>query len=164
MKNISINRILLFCIIIYFSSSIGYCWDSDTLGKEDAKNDQQQEIASTKEDIDNNLTEQKSINDIAVSSDSDSLNLLIQQAEQGDIQAQFNLGMRYCKGIGVAKNCKNAFIWLKKAAEQGHSSAQVLLGTMYDSGEGVERNKQEAFKWYKKTCQTGSCHASDGQR
>ena len=40
-------------------------------------------------------------------------------AEQGNANAQFNLGLIYYSGNGVAKNDKTVVNWLTKAAEQG---------------------------------------------
>ena len=45
-------------------------------------------------------------------------------AEQGDSEAQYNLGLFYDKGEGVEKNHSEAIKWYKKAAEQGHAKAQ----------------------------------------
>ena len=51
-------------------------------------------------------------------------------AEQGDVDAQFNLGYMYNNGEGVPENDKTAVKWYTKAAEQGHASAQTNLGVM----------------------------------
>ena len=40
-------------------------------------------------------------------------------AEQGNANAQFNLGLIYYSGNSVAKNDKTAVNWYTKAAEQG---------------------------------------------
>ena len=40
-------------------------------------------------------------------------------AEQGDAQAQYNLGSMYYNGQGVDVNYKKAFEWFEKAAKQG---------------------------------------------
>jgi hypothetical protein len=146
MHKYSLNVLLVFCIMNIFGIINGYAWINDTSRAQDAQNDQQEKCRSTDTAKEDNLP---------------NLDALIAKAEQGDAQAQFSLGMMYRKGVGVSKNCANAFKWLKKAAEQGHSNAQILLGTMYDSGEGVEQNEQEALKWYKKTCRTGTCHFAD---
>ena len=54
-------------------------------------------------------------------------------AEQGDSDAQSNLGLMYSNGWGVPENDKTAVKWYTKAAEQGISDAQYNLGVMYDS-------------------------------
>lgn len=44
-------------------------------------------------------------------------------AEQGDAQAQFNLGTCYANGYGVPQDISEAVKWWRKAAEQGHPEA-----------------------------------------
>jgi len=46
-------------------------------------------------------------------------------AEQGDADAQFNLGVRYDAGQGVQQDMAAA--WLRKAAEQGHEGSIMAL-------------------------------------
>ena len=76
-------------------------------------------------------------------------------AEQGDTEAQFNLGIIYAKGIGVEKDAAKSFEWIHKAAEQGNVVAQGLVGWMYDIGDGVNENRVEAAKWYLKAAEQG---------
>ena len=45
-------------------------------------------------------------------------------AEQGDVFAQFNLGLQFEKGMGVAKSTKDALVWYRKAADQGYEKAR----------------------------------------
>jgi TPR repeat protein len=42
-------------------------------------------------------------------------------AEQGDADAQFNLGWMYADGQGVLQDFKTAVTWYRQAAEQGHA-------------------------------------------
>src|SRR5215475_12719326 len=58
-------------------------------------------------------------------------------AEQGNAQAQNQVGDMYYNGTGVAQDYKEAARWYRLAAEQGYVYAQGLLGMTYDSGEGV---------------------------
>lgn len=44
-------------------------------------------------------------------------------AEQGIASAQFNLGILYKRGEGVAQNDKQAFFWFQSAAEQNFPQA-----------------------------------------
>ena len=69
-------------------------------------------------------------------------------AEQGDAQAQYNLGVLYAKGRGVAQDFKEAVKWYRKAAEQGDAFAQGKLGAMYHFGMGVPRDYIQAHKWF----------------
>ena len=50
-----------------------------------------------------------------------------QAADQGDVLAQFNLGVFYETGKGVPVDQEHAAKWYRKAAEQGHTDAQEAL-------------------------------------
>jgi len=52
-------------------------------------------------------------------------------AEQGYPDAQYNLGVMYENGQGIAKDEAQAVAWYRKAAEQGFAPAQFNLGVMY---------------------------------
>ena len=69
-------------------------------------------------------------------------------AEQGNTDAQNNLGVMYDGGMGVLENDAEAVKWFRKAAEQGDAYAQVNLGFMYGTGEGVPMNYVKAYMWY----------------
>jgi TPR repeat protein len=71
-------------------------------------------------------------------------------AEQGDAEAQFNLGSLYYQGWGVPQDYKEAVKWLRKAAEQGHVFSQATLGTVYAEGvQGVvEKDYPQALMWF----------------
>jgi TPR repeat protein len=49
------------------------------------------------------------------------------EAEQGNAEAQFELGWRYEHGRGVPKDVRKAVEWYRKAAAQGNKSAQNAL-------------------------------------
>ena len=51
-----------------------------------------------------------------------------QAAEQGHAEAQYNLGVCYEKGEGVAQDSSEAVKWFRQAAEQGVAEAQFWLG------------------------------------
>uniref|UniRef100_UPI001F1FF1BD tetratricopeptide repeat protein n=1 Tax=Haemophilus influenzae TaxID=727 RepID=UPI001F1FF1BD len=74
-------------------------------------------------------------------------------AEQGDAQAQFNLGTMYADGRGVKQDDVEAVKWFRKAAEQGVANAQAMLGFLYFLGKrGVQVNKSLAKEWFGKAC------------
>ena len=52
-------------------------------------------------------------------------------AEQNDAEAQYNLGVCYANGQGVAKDEVEAVKWYRKAAEQNYAAAQYNLGVCY---------------------------------
>ena len=70
-----------------------------------------------------------------------------QQAEQGDAEAQCNLGLMYDFGNGVPEDDTEAVKWYRKAAEQGYATAQHNLGMMYDFGNGVPEDDVESYMW-----------------
>jgi TPR repeat protein len=65
-------------------------------------------------------------------------------AEQGDAQAQCNLGKLYYEGKGVPQDYREALRWYRKAAKQGNEEAQFNLTGMYASGQGIPQGAQEA--------------------
>lgn len=48
-------------------------------------------------------------------------------AEQGLAQAQFNLGVCYYNGEGVARDRTAAKRWLQRAADQGNEKAKEVM-------------------------------------
>ena len=52
-------------------------------------------------------------------------------AEQGNANAQYNLGLIYNNGHGVTQNFNEAVNWFRLAAIQGQAEAQYNIGTMY---------------------------------
>src|SRR4051794_38507952 len=71
-------------------------------------------------------------------------------AEQGAPHAQYNVGLMYALGNGVACNPAEAARWYRMAAEQGVAQAQFNLGLMSLEGEGVAKDAEEAKKWFTK--------------
>ena len=80
-------------------------------------------------------------------------------AEQGDVSAQYNLGMMYQKGDGVPQDYKEAVYWYRLAAEQEHVDAQYNLGVMYNNGNGVPQDYEEAVRWYQLAAEQGHSKA-----
>jgi TPR repeat protein len=72
-------------------------------------------------------------------------------ADQGNSQAQLNLGVMYQKGFGTEENNEQAVSWFRKSAEQGNSDAQLNLGAMYQYGDGVDKSNEQAVSWYRKS-------------
>ena len=76
-------------------------------------------------------------------------------AEQGDPDAQKNLGDLYRRGEGVHQDAQESVSWYQKAAIQGHSRAQLNLGFMYCNGLGVEIDYHKAAIWFRKSADQG---------
>lgn len=72
-------------------------------------------------------------------------------AEQGNAEAQLELGNFYTNGNDAEQNWKEAIKWYKKSSEQGNANAQYKLGLIYFYGKpGVEQNCEEAVEWIKR--------------
>ena len=83
-------------------------------------------------------------------------------AEQGNAQAQFNLGVMYGLGQGVPHDDTQAVAWFLKAAEQGNAYAQTNLGVMYKDGRGVAPDDARAVAWYSKAAEQKDAVAQYG--
>ena len=81
---------------------------------------------------------------------------LVSQAEQGDAQAQYQLGRYYYSGQGVTQSYDRAVAWWQKAAMQGVADAQCNLGVCYKFGRGVAQDYVEAAKWYRMAAEQGN--------
>ena len=79
---------------------------------------------------------------------------LIKQAEQGDAEAQFHLGLAYYQGNGIEESHEKAFEWWLKAAEE-EVGAMRNLGIMYRDGDGVEQDLFNAMYWFGKAYRYG---------
>lgn len=81
-----------------------------------------------------------------------------ERAEVGDLNACFNLGVIYLRGLTSifvpSDNSRNhralAVLWMKKAALGGHSLAVSSMGLLSHQGYATEggRNDVEALRWY----------------
>ena len=80
-------------------------------------------------------------------------------AEQGDPEAQYQLGRMYRDGTDVPQDYEKAAEWFRKAAEQGNADAQNDLGVLYELGNGVPQSYTEAANWYRKAAEQGNMYA-----
>ena len=85
-------------------------------------------------------------------------------AEQGDAEAQLELGLAYQDGWGVPQDDVQAAKWWLRAAEQGKwrrdafyglGDAQYVLGEAYHEGRGVPQDDALAVKWWLRAVQQG---------
>ena len=74
--------------------------------------------------------------------------LLSPLADQGNAEAQFDLGMMYLVGQGAKRNPAEAYAWIRKAAEQDNMDAQGVIGQSYVNGiDGIKQDYVEAYFW-----------------
>lgn len=84
----------------------------------------------------------------------------ITAAEQGNIEAQVDLGWYYqSNSLWFPTDFDAAAQWLKKAAEHGHPEAQWHLAWLYKSGRGVGRSDQVAVRWLRIAAEQGFSYA-----
>jgi TPR repeat protein len=76
------------------------------------------------------------------------LKLLAPLAQQGDVEAQVDLGAMYFAGHGVAQDFREAAKWFRAAAQQGNVGGQTNLGILYATGSGVPQDDVRAYMWF----------------
>ncbi len=81
---------------------------------------------------------------------SEAIKLFKNAAEQGNVSAQYKLGICYKNGFG---DYAEAMKWFRKAADQGNAEAQYELGYCYENRLG---NQNEAVVWYQKASDNGN--------
>jgi hypothetical protein len=69
-----------------------------------------------------------------------------QSADEGEADAQFNLGHCYEVGIGASQDYVEAARLYQLAAAQGYARAQCNLGRLYSQGCGVPQDLVEAAR------------------
>jgi hypothetical protein len=94
--------------------------------------------------------------------DNNPLSDLQARAEQGDVQAQIHLGIKYAGCFGVQCDVIEALKWFHKATDQGSAEAAHDIGNLYassmlllDPGTPVQQNEAEAVKWWRKAAEQG---------
>jgi TPR repeat protein len=86
---------------------------------------------------------------------------MLVNAEKGQPQAMFNVGMLYEQGLGVPRNLTKALEWYEKASLAGEKEANFRMGTCYEIGLGTAVDLARAVAAYEKAAEMGS---AEGQR
>ncbi len=77
-------------------------------------------------------------------------------AEQGHVQAQYNIGISFITGRGISSDFDKYIEWMTKAAKQGHAEAQISLGNYYFTISFSDKNAGEkSVNWYIKAAEQG---------
>ena len=107
----------------------------------------------------------------------------LEEAEAGDADAQYEVGLKYLKGHGVEKDVSRAVHWLELSAKSGNeragiklqrmkdqrarfdatlkkatsgaTQAQYTVGMMYLKGKGTAQNGSKARDWIGKAARQG---------
>lgn len=77
-------------------------------------------------------------------------------ADPGDADGQFNIGIKYYRGDGVAKDYGKAADWFSKAADQGHATGQWYLSMLYCNGQGLPKDESQAIRWSGRAAENGN--------
>jgi hypothetical protein len=72
---------------------------------------------------------------------------LLEKAQSGDSESQFQLAKVLDAGIGVEPDPPKAAEWYYKAAVQGHADAAEFLATLYEEGIGVDKDPILGAEW-----------------
>ena len=83
----------------------------------------------------------------------------LKTARIGVRESQYEVGLMYAHGMGVAQDLEQAVVWIQKAAERGLAAAQYLLATRYAVGSGVQQDEKQALWWLLQAAQQGHVKA-----
>lgn len=92
------------------------------------------------------------------------VNYWTKAANNGNVEAQYNLGLCYSQGLGVPINKKKAFDWYLAAAQRGNRDAQYNVGCYYYEGTGVSKDRYLAKQWWQKAADQGDPDAKEALR
>ncbi|MDR1297837.1 MAG: sel1 repeat family protein [Deltaproteobacteria bacterium] len=81
-------------------------------------------------------------------------------AEQGDRESQYLLGLACRSGRLTGVDLEEAARWWQEAAEQGHSeSVRQLAGLLEEGGEGLPADPALSFYWWLQAARSGEGEA-----
>jgi hypothetical protein len=87
----------------------------------------------------------------------------LKDARAGILEAQYQVGLMYANGAGVAPDLAQAVDWIRRAAERGHVGAQYMLGTHYGADQGVapagQIDETQAMDWLYRAARQGHARA-----
>jgi len=81
------------------------------------------------------------------------------EAEQGNAEAQFTLGLSCSTGNGHTQDLPQAAHWYRLAADQNHTLAQFNLGLMFAGGQGIAADQIAALHWINLAATSGDAGA-----
>ena len=91
-------------------------------------------------------------NNVSISNEVKKLQVLV---NQGDVNAQADLGWLYRIGKGVPQDFNKAFELLSKAYKGGSHRAEGALGLLYEHGQGVDQDYKMAAKLFLQSAKKG---------
>jgi hypothetical protein len=91
----------------------------------------------------------------------EALRVCEQAANEGDLQAAYELGEYFYDGRRTPREPAKALQWFEQASLRGHALAQHRLGIMFFRGEGVPANNVQAYVVLKMSAVNGEDEALD---
>ena len=85
-----------------------------------------------------------------------SLKLLNDAADKGNIKAYYALSVMYHDSASLTPNAELGMSWLIKAADAGEPRAQSQLGSLYLHGIFIKKDIEKSIYWYEKAISNGS--------
>lgn len=83
-------------------------------------------------------------------------------ADQGYVDAMYNLGVMYQGGYGVAQDFAKAMEYYQKSVDNGQDMSYYGIGYLYANGQGVEQDYEKALECYQKALDAGNEYANTG--
>ncbi len=77
-------------------------------------------------------------------------------ASKGYAPAQYNLGIMYLNGQGVAKDVQKAISNFMLASDQNYANAQFQIGNLYFKGQEIPKDLDRALSFYTSACNNGN--------
>ena len=77
-------------------------------------------------------------------------------AQEGDTEAQYNLGFMYETGWGVPENTTEAIRWYREASEMQHDVAQLRLAMMTIVGVGIKSSMRDGLELLHQSAENGN--------
>ena len=74
---------------------------------------------------------------------------LQKQAQEGNVMAQYNVGICYLYGQNTKVDYDKAFSWFEKAGQQGDKLAGLFMGCFNELGVGRNVNYSQAINYYR---------------
>lgn len=69
------------------------------------------------------------------------------EANEGEVESQFQVAEAYFKGKGIDNSIEEAAKWYTHAANGGHPRAQCTLAMLTFLGRGIAQSNRDAWKW-----------------
>ena len=89
---------------------------------------------------------------------------IVEFANHGDIEAEYELGYRFGKGLDVEQDDREALKWYLKASGKGNADALLAAAETYYWGHGVKRDKEKAQWFFLKACSSFDRDYNAGRR